>query len=46
MGLSWLAGRPIIVETVKRRLDMNTSFLDTDEIDGSRMDLGATARLQ
>ncbi|ALC38012.1 CG11266 [Drosophila busckii] len=41
-----LAGRPMKVGNVTERLDMNTSSLDTDEMDRSGIDLGATGRLQ
>ncbi|CAD7079248.1 unnamed protein product [Hermetia illucens] len=41
-----LAGRPMKVGNVTERLDMNTTSLDTDEMDRSGIDLGATGRLQ
>lgn len=41
-----LAGRPMKVGNVTERLDMNTSSLDTDEMDRTGIDLGATGRLQ
>uniref|UniRef100_A0A1B0C887 Putative transcriptional coactivator caper rrm superfamily n=1 Tax=Lutzomyia longipalpis TaxID=7200 RepID=A0A1B0C887_LUTLO len=42
-----LAGRPMKVGNVTERLDMNTNTsLDTDEMDRSGIDLGATGRLQ
>lgn len=42
-----LAGRPMKVGNVTERLDMNTNAsLDTDEMDRSGIDLGATGRLQ
>lgn len=41
-----LAGRPMKVGNVTERLDMNTASLDTDEMDRSGIDLGATGRLQ
>lgn len=42
-----LAGRPMKVGNVTERLDVNTSTsLDTDEMDRSGIDLGATGRLQ
>lgn len=42
-----LAGRPMKVGNVTERLDVNTNTsLDTDEMDRSGIDLGATGRLQ
>lgn len=42
-----LAGRPMKVGNVTERLDVNTNAsLDTDEMDRSGIDLGATGRLQ
>ncbi|TMW46401.1 hypothetical protein DOY81_008518 [Sarcophaga bullata] len=41
-----LAGRAMKVGNVTERLDMNTTSLDTDEMDRSGIDLGATGRLQ
>ncbi|XP_022234748.2 RNA-binding protein 39 [Drosophila obscura] len=41
-----LAGRPMKVGNVTERLDMNTTSLDTDEMDRTGIDLGATGRLQ
>lgn len=43
-----LAGRPMKVGNVTERLDLQTgqSSLDTDELDRSGIDLGATGRLQ
>ncbi|XP_013116246.1 RNA-binding protein 39 isoform X2 [Stomoxys calcitrans] len=41
-----LAGRPMKVGNVTERLNINTSSLDTDEMDRSGIDLGATGRLQ
>lgn len=42
-----LAGRPMKVGNVTERLDVNTTTsLDTDEMDRSGIDLGATGRLQ
>lgn len=42
-----LAGRPMKVGNVTERLDVNTTAsLDTDEMDRSGIDLGATGRLQ
>lgn len=42
-----LAGRPMKVGNVTERLDSNTNAsLDTDEMDRSGIDLGATGRLQ
>ncbi|KAH8409946.1 hypothetical protein KR009_001699 [Drosophila setifemur] len=41
-----LAGRLMKVGNVTERLDMNTSSLDTDEMDRTGIDLGATGRLQ
>ncbi|XP_014288666.1 RNA-binding protein 39 isoform X2 [Halyomorpha halys] len=44
-----LAGRPMKVGTVSERMDMGHSFtphIDTDELDRSGIDLGATGRLQ
>ncbi|XP_055599472.1 RNA-binding protein 39 [Uranotaenia lowii] len=42
-----LAGRPMKVGNVTERLDVNThTSLDTDEMDRSGIDLGATGRLQ
>ncbi|XP_016964117.1 RNA-binding protein 39 [Drosophila biarmipes] len=41
-----LAGRLMKVGNVTERLDMNTTSLDTDEMDRTGIDLGATGRLQ
>lgn len=42
-----LAGRPMKVGNVTERLDSNTNAtLDTDDMDRSGIDLGATGRLQ
>lgn len=44
-----LAGRPMKVGTVNERMDMSHNFanqIDTDELDRSGIDLGATGRLQ
>jgi len=43
-----LAGRPMKVGNVQERVDAlpGTSLLDTDELDRSGIDLGATGRLQ
>lgn len=42
-----LAGRPMKVGNVTERLDVTTNAsLDTDEMDRSGIDLGATGRLQ
>lgn len=42
-----LAGRPMKVGNVTERMDVNTTAsLDTDEMDRSGIDLGATGRLQ